>query len=60
MRSVGGEGAYAGFTGVDEQPWEDWTDQVYGSSYDRLADVKNQYDPENVFQQNVNIDPRDA
>jgi len=60
LRSVGGEGAYAGFTGVEEQDWEDWSEQVYGPSYDRLAAVKNRYDPENVFQQNVNIDPNDA
>nr|WP_272931352.1 BBE domain-containing protein [Halobacterium noricense] len=60
LRGVAGEGAYAGFTGVEEQGWEDWSEQVYGSSYDRLAAIKNQYDSENVFQQNVNIDPDDA
>ncbi|NHX35743.1 MULTISPECIES: FAD-binding oxidoreductase [Halolamina] len=60
LREAGGEGAYAGFTGVEERDWEDWAQQVYGDSYDRLATVKAEYDPENVFSQNVTIDPEDA
>jgi FAD/FMN-containing dehydrogenase len=57
IRDAGGEGAYAGFTGVEERSWEDWAEQVYGDSYDRLAEIKADYDPDNVFSQNVNIDP---
>jgi FAD/FMN-containing dehydrogenase len=57
LRDAGGEGAYAGFTGVEEQEWEDWAEQVYGDAYDRLAEVKAEYDPDNVFSQNVNISP---
>jgi len=57
LRDAGAEGAYGGFTGVEEQSWEDWTEQVYGDSYDRLVDVKTEYDPENVFSQNVNVTP---
>lgn len=60
LRDAGGEGAYAGFTGVEEREWEDWTEQVYGDSYERLADAKAAYDPENVFSQNVNIEPDGA
>ncbi|MFB6297947.1 MAG: FAD-binding oxidoreductase [Salinirussus sp.] len=57
LREAGGVGSYAGFTGVEEQEWEDWATQVYGSSYDRLAEVKKRYDPENVFERNVTVQP---
>jgi len=60
LRDAGGEGAYAGFTGVEERAWEDWTEQVYGESYERLTEAKAAYDPENVFSQNVNIEPDGA
>jgi len=57
LRDAGGEGAYMGFTGIEEQDWEDWAEQVYAENYDRLAEVKAEYDPLNTFQQNVNINP---
>ncbi len=60
LRRAGAEGGYAGFNGVDERDWEDWSKQVYGDNYGRLAAVKSEYDPDNVFSRNVNIDPSDS
>lgn len=57
LREAGAEGAYSGFTGVEEQPWEDWAEQVYSESYDRLSRIKAEYDPENLFHHNVNVEP---
>jgi FAD/FMN-containing dehydrogenase len=59
LRDLGGEGAYVGYLGVEEQPWEDWARQAYGDSYDRLRAVKAEYDPENVFRHTVAVPPRE-
>lgn len=60
LREAGGEGAYAGYVGVEEQSWEDWAEQVYGDSYDRLRALKREYDPENVFRHGVGIEPAES
>ena len=57
LREAGAEGRYAGFTGVEQQPGEDWADEVYGENLPRLREVKARYDPENVFRLNVNVEP---
>ncbi|HJU81142.1 MAG TPA: FAD-binding oxidoreductase [Acidimicrobiia bacterium] len=51
------EGVYVNFLGGDEEP--DRVEEAYGSAvYQRLAEVKAEYDPENVFHHNQNIRPR--
>ncbi len=49
-------GAYANFLGKDE---EDRIHEAYpGATYERLASIKQIYDPENFFRFNENIEPR--
>jgi FAD/FMN-containing dehydrogenase len=48
-------GAYQNFMMDDEG--RDRVRATYGANYDRLAQVKAQYDPENVFRVNQNIVP---
>jgi len=51
----GDDGAYVGFLG-DEGP--DRVRAAYpGETWDRLADVKRRYDPDNVFRLNQNVAP---
>jgi FAD/FMN-containing dehydrogenase len=53
------EGVYVNFLGNDEDPGR--IREAYGDSvYDRLVDVKNTYDPDNVFHHNQNIRPRSS
>ncbi|MGH9868164.1 MAG: FAD-binding oxidoreductase [Candidatus Polarisedimenticolia bacterium] len=50
------EGVYVNFLGGDEDPGR--VREAYGDSvYERLADVKAMYDPDNVFHHNQNIRP---
>lgn len=51
------QGVYVNFLGNDEDPGR--VREAYGDSvYERLADVKRTYDPDNVFHNNQNIRPR--
>jgi len=51
------EGVYVNFLGADERP--DRIRDAYGTAvYERLVDIKNRYDPDNVFHHNQNIRPR--
>jgi FAD/FMN-containing dehydrogenase len=47
-------GAYINFMTADE---EDRVRSAFGSSYERLVDVKNKYDPKNLFHLNQNVRP---
>lgn len=47
-------GAYVNFMTQEEQ---DRVRSAYGSNYDRLAELKKKYDPNNLFRMNQNIQP---
>lgn len=48
------EGTYVNFMTEDEK---DRVSSIYGANYQRLAEIKKKYDPENVFHINQNIRP---
>jgi FAD/FMN-containing dehydrogenase len=48
------DGAYVNFMTEEES---DRVAAAYGSNYDRLAQIKKQYDPDNLFHLNQNIKP---
>jgi FAD/FMN-containing dehydrogenase len=54
LRPHAREGAYVNFIGQDGQ---ERVRPSYGPNYDRLADLKGKYDPENIFHVNQNIVP---
>jgi len=49
-------GNYLNFQTADED--EERVRATYGTNFDRLVDVKEEYDPENMFRSNRNIRPR--
>ncbi|MEI8407984.1 MULTISPECIES: FAD-binding oxidoreductase [unclassified Kribbella] len=51
-----GLGSYVNAIG-DENAGEDRVRASYGAKYDRLAAIKAQYDPDNLFHRNANIRP---
>ena len=51
-------GSYLNFPGFLEE--EELVQKAYGRNYDRLAEIKAKYDPDNLFQLNQNIKPTPA
>jgi len=49
------EGRWMNYLGDDEQT--DAVRAAYGPNYDRLAQIKRTYDPDNLFHLNQNIEP---
>ncbi len=56
MRQFSSSGAYLNFPGFGEEK-EDLVRAAYGANYERLARLKAQYDPTNLFRMNQNIRP---
>ena len=48
------EGGYTNFMSADD---EDRVPANYGATYDRLIEIKRNYDPDNLFHMNQNIEP---
>jgi FAD/FMN-containing dehydrogenase len=49
-------GLYLAFAGLGEEK-DDLVRAGYGTNYERLAELKAKYDPENLFRMNLNITP---
>jgi len=49
-------GVYLNFPGFGEEK-EALARAGYGANYERLAALKAQYDPSNLFRMNINIEP---
>ena len=45
---------------LEDDDADDAVRAAYGPNYSRLAEIKRQYDPDNVFRMNFNIDPAPA
>ena len=59
MQRFGGGGLYLNFAGFGEEK-EALVRAGYGANYDRLARLKAEYDPGNLFRMNQNIQPMAA
>lgn len=59
MESYSSGGLYVNFAGLGEEG-ERLVRSAYGANYDRLAALKNKYDPTNLFRLNQNINPAQA
>jgi FAD/FMN-containing dehydrogenase len=55
--SVAG-GTYLNFSGQEETAAAELVRAAYGENLQRLAEVRKQYDPDNLFRLNNNIAPR--
>ena len=57
MSAFSAGGTYLNFPGFLEDNGQT-VQEGYGANYDRLVEVKNKYDPGNLFRLNANIEPR--
>jgi FAD/FMN-containing dehydrogenase len=51
-------GVYVNQVGWEAEEGEDQIRAAYGRHYDRLAALKEKYDPSNLFRHNQNVRPR--
>jgi FAD/FMN-containing dehydrogenase len=49
-------GMYLNFPGLGEEK-DELVRAGYGANYDRLVELKQKYDPDNLFRMNLNISP---
>ena len=56
IRPLTSGGLYVNFSGFGEEG-NDLVRETYGPNYDRLVELKNKYDPTNLFRVNQNIQP---
>jgi len=59
FRERGATGAYAGFPGLGDDD-ENVARLAYGDNYERLAALKSEYDPTNLFTETTNVPPADG
>jgi FAD/FMN-containing dehydrogenase len=57
LRPHGTGGVYVNNIGREEEDGADQVRAAYGANYQRLAELKQKYDPENLFRHNQNIQP---
>jgi len=58
MEPHAGNGMYVNFAGFGEEG-DELSRTAYGDNYERLAKIKTRYDPDNFFNLNQNIRPKD-
>jgi len=58
MHAFSSGGVYLNFPGLGEER-EALVKAAYGANYARLAELKERYDPTNLFRINQNIAPRE-
>jgi FAD/FMN-containing dehydrogenase len=51
------KGFYVNQVGTEADEGADLIREAFGANYQRLADLKRQYDPTNLFRHNQNITP---
>ena len=57
LKPYGTGGVYVNNIGREEEDGADQVRAAYGPNYQRLAELKKKYDPENLFRHNQNIKP---